>query len=53
MCFILCCIIYDQIEQQANEKSLVKSSNFATMEMTDMDENENLNLEKKVPNEKK
>ena len=53
MCFILCCIIYDHVEKQESKKSLVKSSNFAIMEMNEMDESENLNLKKKVPNEKK
>ena len=51
MCFILCCLIYNHLEQQEEEKSVIKNSNFATMEMTDMNEAKDLDLEKELNNE--
>ncbi|SMC46840.1 hypothetical protein [Cellulophaga tyrosinoxydans] len=51
-CFILCSVLYNHIEQQESKKSIITSSNLATMEMTDMDENDELTLEKEEHVEK-
>tara|TARA_R110000868_G_scaffold285934_1_gene546433 strand:+ start:562 stop:696 length:135 start_codon:yes stop_codon:yes gene_type:complete len=44
-------LIYNHLEQLEEEKSVIKNSNFATMEMTDMNEAKDLDVEKELNNE--
>mgnify|MGYP003636181417 FL=1 len=45
LCFILCSLFYYHDDENEKKESSVKSSNFVSAEMIDMDDSENLNSE--------
>jgi hypothetical protein len=51
--FILCAILYYYIDENEQAESIIKSENFATIEIIDLNESENLNSDKDVISENK
>lgn len=51
-CFVLCSLVYYYIEENENKESILQNENFATMEMIDMNESDNLNSDLEVVKEK-